>query len=172
MIEIKLNSPEQILNSLDPSPFIHRDLDDRAANYIIEHAGEGGSNIDFTLVIEMPAAEIERDLAAVLPSALRNSFCSRATSARLQLKDLFRTGRVALAIGFLVLALCLSAIWSLELFMARGAFLLMLEQGLFILGYVAVWRPMEIFLYDWWPLRKRIKLLDRLATAKVELRAR
>ena len=32
-VQIKLNSPEQLLNSFDPSPFRDRDLDDRAASY-------------------------------------------------------------------------------------------------------------------------------------------
>jgi hypothetical protein len=48
----------------------------------------------------------------------------------------------------------------------------MMEQGLFILGWVALWRPLEIFLYDWWPLARRIRLLGRLSNATVEIRSR
>lgn len=36
---------------------------------------------------------------------------------------------------------------------------------------VANWRPIEIFLYDWWPLARRRDLFRRLAAAKVELKA-
>ena len=44
-------------------------------------------------------------------------------------------------------------------------------EGLIILGWVANWRPIEIFLYDWWPLAQRRQLYLRLAEAKVEVRS-
>jgi hypothetical protein len=46
-----------------------------------------------------------------------------------------------------------------------------MEQSLLILGWVANWRPLEIFLYDWWPIRRRVILLRRLAAMPVEVRA-
>jgi hypothetical protein len=172
VIEIKLNSPEQMLNSFDPSPFHTRDLDDRASSYIIESAEEMGARGALKLVIELPATEVERELTAALPSALRYSFSYQAGSARHQLRELFRLGRLGLGIGFMVLALSVGAIRLLELVVDKGPVFVMLEQGLFILGWVAIWRPLEIFLYDWWPMKKRIELLDRLASAQVEVRAR
>ena len=36
-------------------------------------------------------------------------------------------------------------------------------------GWVALWRPLEIFLYDWWPIRAEARLFDRLAASRVEL---
>ena len=36
-------------------------------------------------------------------------------------------------------------------------------------GWVAMWRPMEIYLYDWWPLKRRGTLLSRLSRMKVEV---
>lgn len=172
VIEIKINSPEQILNSFDPSPFRERDLDDRAADYIIATAEETGGRGPLTLVIELPEQEMGRELVLVLPAALQNSFSYRALSARRQLRDLFRTGRLALAIGFGVLAVCVVTMRALELVIQRAAFFMMIEQGLFVLGWVAVWRPLETFLYDWWPLKSRINLLDRLAAAEVKVRPR
>ena len=38
-------------------------------------------------------------------------------------------------------------------------------------GWVANWKPIEIFLYDWWPLARRRDLYRRLAAARVEVRA-
>jgi len=46
------------------------------------------------------------------------------------------------------------------------------EEGLIILGWVANWRPIEIFLYDWWPILRRRRLLRRLAVADVVLAPR
>jgi hypothetical protein len=43
------------------------------------------------------------------------------------------------------------------------------QQSVLILGWVANWRPLEIFLYDWWPLARRRDLYSRLAAAQVVL---
>jgi hypothetical protein len=71
-----------------------------------------------------------------------------------------------------VLGLSILLVQLLELSMKGSALAKMIEQGLFILGWVAIWRPLEIFLYDWLPLSKRISILDRLAEAIIEVRAR
>ena len=44
-------------------------------------------------------------------------------------------------------------------------------EGLVILGWVANWRPMEIFLFDWWPLVQERRLYHRLAKAQVKIAA-
>ena len=44
----------------------------------------------------------------------------------------------------------------------------LVEESLLILGWVANWRPLEIFLYDWWPLVRRRDLYRRLSEAGVE----
>ena len=36
-------------------------------------------------------------------------------------------------------------------------------------GWVAMWRPMEIFLYDWWPVRAEARLSDRLTAMPVRI---
>jgi len=36
---------------------------------------------------------------------------------------------------------------------------------------VALWRPLEIFLYDWWPIRAEARLYDRLGEMDVRLDA-
>jgi hypothetical protein len=39
-IEIRLSRPQQLFNSLDPSPFHERDLDQDAEEYIVDSADE------------------------------------------------------------------------------------------------------------------------------------
>jgi hypothetical protein len=45
------------------------------------------------------------------------------------------------------------------------------QESLIIVGWVANWRPIEIYLYDWWPIRRRRRLLARIAAAPVIVRA-
>jgi hypothetical protein len=44
----------------------------------------------------------------------------------------------------------------------------LVDESFLILGWVANWRPLEIFLYDWWPLARRRDLYRRLSSASVE----
>ena len=45
----------------------------------------------------------------------------------------------------------------------------MLRESLLSGGWVAMWRPVEIFLYDWWPIRAEARLFDRLAAMPVRI---
>jgi hypothetical protein len=43
------------------------------------------------------------------------------------------------------------------------------RESLTIVGWVAMWRPMQIFLYDWWPLQKQIHLYLSLSHAHIQV---
>jgi hypothetical protein len=45
-----------------------------------------------------------------------------------------------------------------------------LRESLTIGGWVSMWRPLEVFLYDWWPIRNEARLSDRLAATPVRIR--
>ena len=42
------------------------------------------------------------------------------------------------------------------------------SEGLLILGWVAMWKPVEIFLYDWWPDLDKRRLFKRVAHMQIE----
>ena len=88
----------------------------------------------------------------------------------LELKELFRIGRRSLAIGatVLVISIIASQMVAANVQPPLGK---VIEESLLIFAWVANWRPIEIFLYEWWPIARRRDLYRRLAAAKVELRA-
>ena len=45
-----------------------------------------------------------------------------------------------------------------------------LSEGLLILGWVAMWRPVEIFLYDWWPELGKRRVFARIGGMSIEAR--
>lgn len=45
-----------------------------------------------------------------------------------------------------------------------------LREGLVITGWVAMWRPLEILLYDWWPLIDERRQIRRILDAAVSIR--
>jgi hypothetical protein len=105
----------------------------------------------------------------VLRDAIREYFRQRAEAERRRLRELFRVGRTSLVIGtaFLGTSLLLGDFIANAL---RGRTIgELLREGLLIGGWVAMWRPMEVFLYAWWPIRAEAKLSDRLAEMPVRI---
>ena len=50
-----------------------------------------------------------------------------------------------------------------------NGFATLLREGLLIGAWVAMWRPLEVFLYDWWPIWGDIRLFDRLSRMPVRI---
>ena len=167
-IEISLNRLSQLFNSLDPSPFHERDLDQDAEDYILGSAEEIWHHRPLRLVIHLPADQVPEPDALSLADAVHNFFGYREAHERRQLRLLFREGRIALAIGLAFLFCCVAlreVIFSFEHNAASDIF----GEGLLIIGWVAMWRPLEIFLYEWVPLRRRSQILGTLAKISVTI---
>jgi hypothetical protein len=77
-----------------------------------------------------------------------------------------KQGRTSLMIGLLFLVACLMVIRTL-LTGDAGTWAGVLRESLTIAGWVAMWRPMQIYLYDWWPLRRRGRIYTKLSRMPV-----
>jgi hypothetical protein len=168
-VEIRLTRLQQLFNSLDPSPFHEKDLDREAEEYIVEAVDEFPLPRPLKLVIHLPPDQIALARAANLENAIHNYFAYRLSSAGYRLRFLFREGRIALAIGLGFLFLCTS-LREVLFALGPGAVSQSLAEGLLILGWVATWRPLQIFLYEWWPIRHHRRLYLKLAAIPVEIR--
>ncbi|MCA2643864.1 MULTISPECIES: hypothetical protein [unclassified Microcystis] len=168
LIEIKLNQLQQVFNSLDPSPFLDRDLDDNAENYIINSVDDFPLNTPLKLVFYLPSNE-QNTARHLLPSALHNYFDYRQQGEQRKLRTIWRQGRISLIIGLAFLFVCLSLSELISRF-GSDTFIHFLEEGLLISGWVALWRPLEIFLYEWWPVSHQQKIFAKLAYIPMEIR--
>jgi hypothetical protein len=86
-----------------------------------------------------------------------------------RLRELLRLGRTSLVIGSFFLATCLViGDWVTHLFPENRAANIM-RESLTIGGWVAMWRPLEIFLYSWWPIVRERRMQDRLSRMPVRI---
>lgn len=170
-IQIRLERALQLFNMLDPFPFRERDLDAGAEDYIVGWARELPRDQPIRIVVHLPAAEAATREAQGIGEALEHFFTYRADVVARDLKELFRIGRWSLAIGLAALSLCLLLAHIVAGMLGPSPLGRFVEEGLVIVGWVANWRPIEIFLYDWWPLARRRGLYQRLAAAEVLVRA-
>ncbi len=166
VISLRLRELSQLFNSMDPSPFLDRDLDGDAEEFIVGWARELPP-AELKLVINLtihPTAE----RAAETQEAVRHYFAARADNKRREFRQLMRRGRVSLLIGLVFLAVCLT-IGNLFEKLGVSALSGILKESFIIVGWVAMWRPLEIYLYDWWPMRAELRVFQRLSRMQVEL---
>lgn len=170
LVEIRLNDVRQLFHTLDPAPFHEKDLDENAAAYLIEACDEAGSRRPVRLVVHLSPSDAQSESARTLPQSVNNYFAYRERQQRNDLLKLVRQGAISLFIGLLFLMACL----ALRRFLMTHSLIAdqaIADEGLLILGWVAMWRPIEILLYDWWPLARRRALLHRLAVMPIEVRS-
>lgn len=167
-IEIRVGDLKQLFNSIDPSPFREKDLDPSAEEFIVEWAREAQRNDALELVVHVDRAEAGSD-AGQLADAVHEFFKTRAKATRTKLRLLFRNGRVSLVIGIVCMAVSLAAGSVVENWLDNSHFAGLLSESILIGGWVAMWKPLEIFLYDWWPVRAEARLYDRLSKMPVRV---
>jgi hypothetical protein len=170
-IAIRVRTVAQLFNSFDPSPFRERDIDTDVEQFICEWVRELPPTAPFILVVHLPPEEAAKPEAEGVPEGFRNYFAHRAQTIDLELRELFRIGRRSLAIGVVVLAICLSASQLIAPLIPNATAAWVVQESLIIVGWVANWRPIEIYLYDWWPIRRRRRLYARIAAAPLTVRA-
>lgn len=168
-IELRLLLVQQVFNSLDPSPLPEKDIDDKVVEFIVGWAEEFAADAPLALIVHLPEEERQRAAEANIEGAINEYFSYRSAGEERRLRQLLRVGRRSALIGFVFLAMCILASEGLAALSDNPASVLA-QQGLIIFGWVANWRPAEIFLYEWWPIRRRAKLYDRLGRMPVELR--
>jgi len=168
-VELNLRDVNQLFNTIDPSPFHEKDLDRDAEEFIVSWTREFPLREPVVLVIHLSELATAKEAQPMVEQSVQNYFTYRARLIHMEFRQLMKDGRHSLLIGGLFLAACLIASQTL-VGHASGTFLSVVRESLTIAGWVAMWRPMEIFLYEWWPLRRRWRVYEKMSRMKVEVR--
>ena len=169
VIEVRVSELRRLFNSIDPAPFRERDLDPAVEEFIVDWSREAPANAPLALLVRLDGTANSADDAGVVRDAIHQFFAQRAVSSRRRLRRLFRVGRISLMIGLAVLTIFLIAAQFISQRTAGTGLSGVFHESLLIGGWVAMWRPLEVFLYDWWPIRAEARLFDRLAAMPVRL---
>jgi hypothetical protein len=169
VIEVRVHELRQLFNAIDPSPFHQRDLDPRAEEFIVGWSKDLPSDAPLALVVYLDRAAGPPEEAGLLRKAIHEFFSQRAIAARRSLRELFGRGRISLAIGLAFLGLSIATGDALAGYFPESRLAVLLRESLLIGGWVAMWRPLEIFLYDWWPIRADVRHFARLSTMPVRI---
>lgn len=169
LIEVHVAELKQLFNAMDPAPFRRRDLDPDAEEFIIGWAREVPADVPLGLVVHLDRQAGLPGEAAILREAIREFFAERGLASRRRLRQLFQRGRTSLAIGVTFLATSLLISDLVARLLGERRIGEIIRESLLIGGWVAMWRPLEVFLYDWWPIRADARLADRLSAMPVRI---
>src|SRR6185436_17273856 len=170
-IELNLREVDQLFNTMDPSPFHEKDLDRDAEEFILSWAQEFQRHEAVDLIVHLEKVPESHNAQRLVENAVHNYFAYRARLNELEFKRLMKQGRISLLVGLAFLFLCFGVI-ELVAPPTTTAWPGFLKEGLTIAGWVAMWKPLEIYLYDWWPLRRRGQVFAKLSQMPVEVRKR
>jgi hypothetical protein len=168
VIELKLNSVMQMFDSFDPAPFHKKDLDPDAEEYIYNAVDEFPLKKPLKIMIYFPPAEISAETEVNLKKAFMNHFSYKKLLTEIELKRLLYRGRRNLIIALVFLFLCLLTIRLLSTF-EESLMNSLFSEGLLIIGWVAMWEPIHIFLYGWWPIVQERNIYQKIVDMDVSI---
>jgi hypothetical protein len=168
LIELELHSVMQIFNSFDPAPFHEKELDPEAEEYIYNTVGEFPLKKPLEILIYVPPSEFDGETERTLKEAIRNHFSYKKLLTEIDLKRLLQRGRRNMTIAIVFLFLCLLIIRLLST-LQGGLVNTMLSEGLTIIGWVAMWEPVYVFLYGWWPIVQKRNIYGKILSMDISV---
>lgn len=100
--------------------------------------------------------------------AIQLYFTDMAKSQGLAFKKTLAHGLKSLMIGLTFLFICVFSYYSSK-DLPDTLINNYLKEGLHVLGWVSMWHPINIFLYEWWPIVAKRNLLQRIADSSIQI---
>ncbi|MCP9820185.1 hypothetical protein KBZ18_11890 [Synechococcus sp. Cruz-9H2] len=146
-------------------PHIHPDV----ARWIYEEAKENPHIYGYEIEILVPVSDSAR--GAEVESTVQSYFLSEAEWADKEFRAILRNGFASLMRAFLVvvaltlLSEFLHGIW-------KNRFYLVLSESLVIIGWVTLWGPLDLLLFERNRIRRRQMVARALSVSRVTLTSR
>jgi hypothetical protein len=168
-IELRVREASHLFDPLDASLLVERDLNHRVEEWIVESLKELRTKDACEVVLHFDQPNSIADEEQIVTRAIHGYFARRAKIWQSKLHQLIRRGLISLVIGLAFLGVFFLTGRMFVRLMGENTFTTLLTESLIIGGWVAMWRPLEIFLYDWWPIRGERRLCDRLSHIPVRI---
>ena len=147
------------------SPYRKRTLKNDAEEFIVEEAEFLPRKGVINMKIHLALSELKYkdDIAP----AIHRHFCYRREQSQKKLKRVLQYGWRMLFIAFGLLAVIFSLTEIALYLKPDNRLVLFIRESFIILGWVALWRPLDLLLYDWYPIKRNINLYYRLEHSNV-----
>lgn len=169
-IILELNNADQLLIARDSLFYGKRMLSPDAEEFIIEEATMVSSKNPIHLKVFLHTYENRR--TDEISTAIHRHFNYRRQKSERQIKRVLRLGWRGLLISVVFFGILISLTAFVAKLWPEGGFSVTFREILIILGWVALWRPVDFLLYEWRQFKREVKLFRKLEQCKVEIVAR
>lgn len=166
LIEIKLLSVQQLFNSFDPAPFHEKELDRDAVQYIEDSVMDFPMKTQFRIVVYLPAGSAESSEGREIPAAISNHFRYMAMMEQRRFQRRWVYGQFTILVGLTFLALAMIASRIVSVYFSEYSFAQLIANALEVAGWVAMWEPVTVHLYQLWPIIKMKKIYEKISTTE------
>jgi len=165
-IRLQLLNINELLRS-PVSLYRKRILKSDAEEFIVEEAEALPPKAIINLKVHLALSEAGYKDA--IGGAIHRHFCYRREQSQKKYKRILRYGwRILfIALGLLAVIFALTE-FTLHL-IPESRLVLFIRESFIIFGWVALWRPLELLLYDGYPIKTEINLYNRLEKSEVEV---
>jgi hypothetical protein len=154
---------------LHASGILHRKqtLNKDAEDFIIEEAVALSRTGEIHIKVYLTSAGMVQQ--EKIASAIKRHFCYRKEQSQKKLKRAMQYGWRTLFIAVVLLIVLFAVTEVALLFFPDNRIADFIRESFIILGWVALWRPIDLLLYDRYPIKRDIRLFQRLEQSNVQV---
>jgi len=167
-VEVRVKSPLQLFDARDPAPFRDRDLDDDFVEYIVSTMREFSHKTPVKILIHIEEKESKDLPHEAIRQAIQSYWVYQIELFERDLKSFFKRAQLFMLIGIGILIACVTVAQNIAVLSPPG-FLGVLREGIVIFGWVSIWKPIELLLFDWYPLFEKVRLYRKLLKTDLEI---
>lgn len=164
ILDVRVESMMQLFDNRDPVPFRDRDLHPGLVEYLLDGARDLGSATPLRVEIWLttpPSVDV--------PHAVRAYFQSEIDSTNRERREQVRRGLIGLTIAIVVVILLITVADVVERRLT-GTFGTALREALVISGWVLMWRPLDVLVYDRIAWVRNRRILESIRDAAIAVR--
>ncbi len=170
IVEVGIKNLRQLFNERDPAPFRERDLDPQFVIYLVSAVEEFPLRTKMKIrILTAENEDLSSENSHAIQDAISAYFKYESTLAKSKLRKRHRTARYFSLIGLITLIVCLSLAQLIDSVKLVPRITNIASVSLMIIGWVAMWHPIEALLYDWVPIREQRQYFDKIASLGVEV---
>ncbi len=160
-IKIGLSSFDQLINVDSDNVYPGTGVESDAFDYIYTEADESPRGSKLTLEINIPSITPEKEELA--RKVLQKYFEYELKIAEKSLTKNFRKGLGAVILALFIALICILISLGLNSLNLSEELRSILNGILIIACWVSTWTVIEIFFFDWWPIKREINIDKKLS---------
>ena len=168
LIELRVREIDDLFNPLDPSPLHERDINDKIIEKLYNDIVIFPKDVPVDIIFRMPKHWKKiHGLEHTIREAMKKQFEYTAISSSIHLRRRLKKGLKTLLVAGIMFISLIAISTSLTIFYPESVLAHVVAEGLFVLSWVSLWRPIEVLLYEWLPLFEERKRHERILKMNV-----